>query len=172
MWAPTFGSRRPATSLEVVVASIIIFLLIFVFMEKARMALARAEDSQIAATVNNLQSVLMQAALSALVNGDLERIAELQTVNPMALTRPDLSANYRGELRSGAGLEVPAGHWYYDLDRRRLVYRIAYATAKTTHDAETLYFKIRLRYLDRNQNQHFDPDADSFTSIGLIRDRN
>ncbi len=171
MWAPVFGLRRPATLLEIVVAVIIIFLLIYVFIDKVRTALAHAEDSQIVATVNNLQSGLMQTALSALANGDLTRIAGLQTWNPMRLTRANPPANYRGELQGQAAMAIPTGYWYYDLQRQALVYRIAYPLAKATYGAETLYFKTRLRYLDRNDNAVFDPDTDSFTAIGLVRER-
>lgn len=87
-----------------------------------------AEQAAFKGVISWLQAGINLTITDAYSRHQLESISQLHQTNPMALMTRVMTppSNYLGELRSKNAAQVEPGHWYYDLDQRRLVYHVRY----------------------------------------------
>jgi len=116
--------QRGMGLLELVIAAILIAILIVVFFSRVVRLSAAVEREAMAQTVNALDAALRIRWLTLVVQHRESELAALTRGNPMRLLG-EPPANYLGERRDVDPAAVPPRRWYYDLDRKLLVYRVA-----------------------------------------------
>lgn len=79
------------------------------------------EEARFEYTLANLRSTVQVAELTAIAAGDVRRASEFHHTNPFELMETP-SATYAGNLSDPA--EARPGRWYFDGDKRELVYRV------------------------------------------------
>lgn len=184
---------RNLSRLELVIALVIIMTLIGVFTRRMLLVFARAERSMVERTVTNINTSLKYQAVFYQMRDDYRDLARLGNMNPMAamqgyqveemlsegavnaeqvgsgfagLIQP---ANYLGEFDAPEPDKLGKGVWYYDKDRRQLVYIIR--NTEFFHSdiggVPRLRFQVNVEYADRNGNGVFDPPADEYRSVHM-----
>lgn len=111
----------------------------------------------------------MEAA-ERIVRGESARIVELGGANPVKfLLEPP--KNYLGELDSRLALDAPPRHWFFDRDRRQLVYRLGEPFALPANDRprEDPAFAVRVEFDDRDASGGFDASRDELYGVRLVR---
>jgi len=151
---------------------VVILLLIGVFVTVAAQRIwqlrAAAERVGVEQMIGSIRSALgIRMALEA-VNGGVEGLAQLAGGNPMALLDGEkLPWNYMGELDTLSPEEIPEHHWYFDRQRRILVYRLMFSDGFTTslEGSPRIRFRLTLDYKDVDSDGVFDPERDYLKSI-------
>lgn len=155
--------------LELVVVIIIIGVLLVTAINRLLPYLDEAERVAVLTVESQLKNTLVMEAAQRIVRGQYASISELEHINPMSLLleAPD---NYIGERRTDRS-ELPERRWYFDPDRRRLVYRTGepYSLAvrdRTWSDPE---FEVRIFFKDRDTDGVFNPGKDELYGVRLLR---
>lgn len=115
-----------------------------------------------------LQNALTMETAQRIVRGESARVPRMAGSNPMDyLLQPP--ANYLGAYHDPPHGEMPAGHWYFDEGRGRLVYRVgSHVDFETeTGPGDRAEFQVRLAFRDENGNGFYDPSADIFDGVWL-----
>lgn len=110
-----------------------------------------AEQAAIRGVIGWLQAGINVRMSLAVTSGDLNGLRGLEGSNPMVLVARVMEppSNYLGELAGDAAQRAARGSWYFDTERRVLVYRLQYqATAEGFTQAadQRLAFRLKLRY--------------------------
>lgn len=110
-----------------------------------------AEQAAIRGVIGWLQAGINVRMSLAVTSGDLNSLRGLEGSNPMVLVARVMEppSNYLGELTGDVAQQAARGSWYFDSERRVLVYRLQYqATAEGFTQAadQRLAFRLKLRY--------------------------
>lgn len=155
--------------LELVVVIIIIGILLVTALNRLLPYLDEAERVSVLTVESQLKNTLVMEAAQRIVRGQYASIAELEQVNPMSLLleAPD---NYIGERRADPA-EVPARRWYFDPDRRRLIYRTGepYSLTVARRSWPDPEFEVRVFFQDRDTDGVFNPGKDELYGVRLLR---
>lgn len=126
----------------------------------------------------------------ALSTNDFEKLAELESINPMQLidagnkvyshsgeelmneknqVTDSAPANYIGELYAPDINDIEPGHWYFDRSTNLLIYRVKNTEFfySQLDGPARIRFSIKLDYDDLNKNDKFDPETDKFVNINI-----
>lgn len=151
-----------------VVVVVAIGILAGVALERVLPLIGQAERVAFMRVQGQLQNALMLETAQRLVRGESRRVPQMAGSNPMdyVLQPP---ANYLGSYAEPAHAQMPAGHWYFDEGRERLVYRVGSHANFATDGGpvDRAEFQVRLAFRDQNGNGSFDPSADTFDGIWL-----
>ncbi len=165
------GRHRQARGfslLELVVVIVIIGVLLVMAISRLLPYLDEAERVAVLTVESQLKNTLVLEAAQRIVRGESRTIAELEQVNPMALLleAPD---NYVGEYRSADSL--PERRWYFDPERRRLVYKVGepYTPALRDRSWRNPEFEVRIIFQDRDADGVFDAATDELFGVRLQR---
>lgn len=125
-----------------------------------------AEKTAMEQTAGAVRSALTIQMSGLAARGRMEEIRKLASINPMVLLT-ELPNNYAGEYY-GAPDDVPAGHWYFDLKSRQLVYLVRYGTHfQSDQQEKTVRYQIRLVYNDWLQSVTGKPAEEEIAGITL-----
>ncbi len=157
------------TLLELVVVIVIIGVLLVVAVNRLFPYLDEAERVSVLSIESQLKNTLVMEAAQRIVRGQSSTIGELEQVNPMSLLlqAPD---NYIGERRAAAD-SLPERRWYFDSERKRLVYRIGepYTPAARDKHWNNPEFEVRVIFQDRDADGVFSPTKDELYGVRLLR---
>lgn len=157
------------TLLELVVVIVIISTLLVTAITRLLPYLDEAERVSVLTIESQLKNTLVMEAAQRIVRGESASISELEQINPMALMlqAPD---NYIGEQRSSRD-SVPQKRWYFDPDRKRLVYRIGEPYTLTDRDRhwQDPEFEVRVIFNDRDADGIFNAARDELYGVRLMR---
>ena len=108
---------------ELVVALTVLAVLGFFLLKGIAYVQEAAEQTAMERTVSALEFGLRYEAASRVASGRQRDKAELARLNPMQwLARPP--ENYLGELPQPPEAAKARGSWYFDLEKREVVYRL------------------------------------------------
>jgi prepilin-type N-terminal cleavage/methylation domain-containing protein len=157
------------TLLELVVVVVIIGILLVYAINRLLPYLDEAERVSVLSMESQLKNTLVMEAAQRIVRGESATISELEQVNPMSLLlqAPD---NYVGEHRADPAA-VPERRWYFDPQRKRLVYRIGepYTPAARNRHWNNPEFEVRVIFQDRDADGVFNPGKDELYGVRLLR---
>lgn len=184
---------RNLSRLELVAAWLVILLLIGGFTRYVFGVFARAEQSMVSRTVNNIDTALKYHFAMAAIMNDHEILGKLQDMNPMDIMQgmqkdyflssesmiskelaagyPFISkpANYGGTVASTDWRELEKGKWYFDNENKTLVYLVRNPEFFRSHidGPDRLRFRMVIDYADINANNKFDPGIDEYRSVRM-----
>jgi len=166
---PNTGSLQGFTLLEFVVVICLIGILLAVAITRLLPYTVEAERVAVLTLEGQIRSTLVMAAAQRIVRGETASIATLNNSNPMNLML-EVPDNYIGELGS-AGPADSSGHWFFDLTKRRLVYRPrqGFTFRSDADPVEQLEFEVRVAFADRDGNSVFEPGTDELYGVRLLR---
>lgn len=163
------GSRG-FSLLELVVVIVIIGILLAVALNRLLPYIDEAERVGVVTLESQIKSTLMTAAAKRIAGGRAASISELDGSNPMRLML-EAPENYVGELRGDELSSVPRRNWYFDLQTRRLVYRVGRRFGWSDDQfMDNPEFEVRVAFDDRNGNGRFEPGTDELYGIRLQRE--
>ena len=167
---------RELSRLESVLALVVILVVIYFLVGRVEALFASVEKAQLSTTVARLNSSLRIEVAARLMRGDARHLAALEGANPMTFGRDpsptgDVNAKgqYVGELASPDPASIPAGKWYFDTDRRYLIYRVKASDYFETslENVARARFEVKLDFIDKNANGIFDAGEDRFSGVSL-----
>lgn len=169
-WAePGPGPRDQSgfTLLELVIVIALVCLLFLTAWWRLMPLRGSAEAAHVATTVGTLRSALGLHVAERIVNDSPAAVAELDGSNPMKLLQ-QRPGNYLGEFPS-AGPRIAAGSWFFETRTGRLGYRLRFPQylVGTPPEPVDLYWRIRVRFNDRNDNGVLDAGTDSVRAVEL-----
>ncbi|NBB91649.1 MAG: prepilin-type N-terminal cleavage/methylation domain-containing protein [Gammaproteobacteria bacterium] len=157
------------TLFELIIVIVLVGLLFLVASWRLLPLRGDAEAAHVATTVGAMRSALGLEVAERIVDDSLESAAELQGSNPVALLGR-APANYIGEVDSANSADIPAGSWYFHRATGELRYRVRfprYLARPAPGESVDLSWKVRLRYLDHDDDGHYDPRMDELRGIAL-----
>ena len=156
--------------LELVVVIAIISTLVAVAINRLLPYIDEAERVAVLSVEGQLRSTLMMEAAQRIVRGQSASLSELEGANPVKfLLEPP--KNYVGERLQREIEQSPTRRWYYEQDRRRLVYRLGEPFGLPVHDesAEDPAFEVRVAFADSNGNGVFEAQREELYGVRLQR---
>lgn len=119
-WDPvSYRSKRYLENLLGFGLMAVMVLIFFVYVDRLTISAERASVQQ---TLSILRQGVQVFMFSKMVDSRQRDFAEYANGNPFALLSR-MPEHYAGEYSARDGEQVPAGHWYFDLDSRQAVYR-------------------------------------------------
>jgi len=145
--------------LEAVIAAILISLLMVIFFGRILKISGAIEREAMQQTVNHISSALNIEALTLIVKGDQEALAQWEGANPMGLLHPP-PLQYRGSSNESEALQVSPGSWFFDQEAGLLIYRINHIDQFSGGRAipERVRFRVEATFNDKNGNLLRDED--------------
>ena len=128
----------------------------FYYADKISIATEKASIQQ---TKNVINSTLAVVFAIYAVNGELDRLNELNGGNPFVYMDEYsmVPASYRGNV-AGRNLDQLESGWYYDKSNRGVIYKAIY-------DEQIYYFSMDLDYKDVNGSGRFESAIDEFQRL-------
>lgn len=165
-FAPRSG--RGFTLLELVVVVIIVSLLAIIAIAKLLAVQVDAERVSMQTVLGTLRSAIGMAVAESIVRQDLRGLEAFVGSNPMERLA-ETPHNYLGAIDHPNPAGFEDGNWYFDNDRRELVYLVRNKEhfSGGAADPPRARFTIRLVYRDRNGNGSFDDGVDSVEGLRL-----
>jgi len=184
---------RQLSRLELVVAVIVISLVLYILMLKMLKIFAAAERSLLTTTVVNINTAMQYRAAWYMLQGDYSELEIMQQMNPLAMGEIDsawlkpektlevpsqilagivdvrLPGNYLGEMDRVNPEDIDGGHWYFDRQEQKLVYRVdndEYFDSSLSGPAR-VEFNVIIDYVDTNSDNRFNPHIDEYRNIRL-----
>ena len=118
--------------------------------------------------IASIEQSIFSITSEHMVKNRLAELQRLENTNPMDLLLNPRPANYAGELGNRDAKPEP-GSWYYNYDRRALVYRVEHRMQFiSAGDSDEAVFKLRFKFADNNMNRHFDSGEEKVYGLGLI----
>lgn len=112
---------RGYTMFELVCVIVVVSLLMLVVLDRALRYQAMAEKTAMELTIMNMRSGLRLRVAELMMADRTNELGGLVQDNPIRwLEKPP--ANYLGEIRNPQRARLPVNAWYFDPDRRELVY--------------------------------------------------
>jgi hypothetical protein len=127
-----------------------------------------AEKVSINMLLGTLRSAISLEIANRISKGDISVLEEAAGANPMTYLAV-LPHNYLGELDNPDPAAIESGQWYFDTASGLLVYRVLndnYFDSPLPGPARAR-FRVRLVYLDRNDNAEFEADIDQIQGLRL-----
>lgn len=123
--------QRGFSMLELVIAGLLIMVLVTVSYRQYMNLVVDAEHAAFNGVRGWLQAGLNMTLSKAIGGHNQTSLAELEGANPMRLLDGVMvpPSNYLGELSGRDAEQAEPGNWYFELDRRLLVYRFRYRAA-------------------------------------------
>jgi len=121
--------RRPAgrhagfTLFELIVVVCIVAIMAGILLNRLRLYEEAAEKAAMQQTAAAIKSALQMRVASYLISGRDSEIEKLRDENPVNWLQ-EKPADYAGEFYADAYARVRPGSWYFDLNRRELIYVI------------------------------------------------
>lgn len=171
-WAddkPAATRQSGFTLLELVIVIILVMVLFATAMWRLLPLRGDAEAAHVAQTIGTLRAALGLAVTERIVGESLDSAARLEAVNPMTLLE-QASPRYIGEVTSSDTAGIAGGSWYFHRPSRQLRYRVRYPqylANPTPGERVELSWKVRLRYVDRDQDGEFEAGTDALRGIVL-----
>jgi prepilin-type N-terminal cleavage/methylation domain-containing protein len=169
--APSHTSNLQGFSLlEFVVVICLIGILLAVAIVRLVPFTVEAERVAVLTLEGQMRSTVMMAAAQRIARGESASIATLNGANPMDFML-EVPGNYIGELNSAGLATDSSGHWFFDVKKRRLVYRPRQGfTFRSAEDpVKQLEFEVRVAFADRDANGTFEPGTDELYGVRLLR---
>lgn len=143
--------QRGFSMLEVVLVIILAITMYAVAIDRLLPLRGDAEAAHVATVVGTLRGALGMEVAALIVYDGAAAVAGLDGANPMHFLaeQPD---NYLGEVSGMRPEMLPAGHWYFDLDSRELVYLVRFADYFRTElpGPPRMAFRTELVYNERD----------------------
>lgn len=118
--------------------------------------------------IASIEQSIFSITSEHMVNNRLADLQRLENTNPVHLLLSPLPENYAGELGNRDSRPEP-GSWYYNYDRRALIYRIEHhAQFISAGNSDEAVFKLRFKFADNNMNRHFDSGEEKVYGLELI----
>ena len=149
MWSNKFASRG-FSLLELVIVIVIISTLATMLLSRLLRTQADAEQATMESVVGTLRSALGLKMAELYLHSDKRGMRSLARSNPMAQLSQK-PGNYLGELRKPDFSKLNRGSWYFDKDKRVLVYMVnntEYFTGGRRNPARAR-FLVRLVYRNK-----------------------
>ena len=156
------------TLLELVVVIIIVSFLAVIAIAKLLAIQVDAERVSMETVLGTLRSALGMAVAESIVRQDMRRLEALVGSNPMdRLAEPP--HNYLGAIDHPNPEGFEDGNWYFDKDKRELVYLVRNKAnfIGGVADPPQARFRIESAYRDRNGNKRFDSGIDTVEGLRL-----
>ncbi len=157
---------RGFTLLELVVVVIIIGILFVIAANKLLALQATAERAAMMNVLGTLRSAIGMDIADHIVRQDIDGLVAQRGGNPMDWLA-QTPHNYAGESTDPAKMQ--AGLWYFDPQKRALVYRVEHAEHFSTSlpGPARARFRIELAYDDNNANGRYDAGRDTVYGLRL-----
>jgi len=155
--------------LELVVVISIIALLLMAAIDRLWVLQKDAEGVAMEQVLGSLRSALGMKFALYLVNNDVAGIRDLAGSNPMDVLA-EAPKNYIGALKVANPESIPGGTWYFDLQRRILIYRVRnqdYFTGGLGSPARA-GFVIRVVYRNHNLRGVSDRSPNEIAGATLV----
>ncbi len=117
------GGQAGFTLLELIVVVCIVAVIAGILLNRLRVYEEAAEKAAMQQTAAAIKSALQMRAASYMISGRDNEIENLRNENPVSWLQ-EHPANYAGEFYADAYARVKPGSWYFDLNRRELIYVI------------------------------------------------
>lgn len=186
--------QRSLSRLELVIAAIVIFIVAGIFLQKIMLMAARAERQFLENSVINLNTSLHHQAAMMYLKGQRNQLPAMEGMNPFYFSQTAseyyinndqtstvnyldgtqyriLPSKYGGELDYPDEDSTQPGYWYYNREKRELIYRISndeFFSAEGSSFAHMRY-RVTINYEDSNENNQYDPASDVYLGIELKR---
>jgi hypothetical protein len=161
-----YSPTRNRTLLQIGLVAVIASLLASLLLQRAERL---AADAEALALELSLQALRNGAQIEAMrlqaVNGNAA-IATLQGGNP-ALWAEFQSEQYLGVLDAEAARDAPRGSWYFDAERRELVYTVRHRDHFRSPGGDRVRLRAELEFADRNGDGRYDPVNESARGIRI-----
>jgi hypothetical protein len=183
-------SDRNLTLAERIISWTVIVIFVVFLLTYSLRAITIAEKSAVIITINNINSALKFQANYAALKKDWNQLNNIMNINPLTLTSSQvnvfpsddnkdiydeilendkLQSNYLGEFDYPVPELMVKGVWYYDKNKKELVYLIKNTEFFNSelNDPERISFTKKIDYIDVNDNGTFEADKDKFKSINI-----
>lgn len=168
---PTAPDARPTRLrlAELAILALLIVIFIGFVIDKVWELRAAAERLAVIRTVNAIRSSLGTEAMQRAIAGETASLASLHHGNPMTLV-DDKPPGYLGRLNKPDPAQIPGYQWYFDTDRKVLVYRVANSDhfASSLAGVPRIRFQLQASYRDRNGNGRFDRGVEGLEGLNLV----
>ncbi|MYN07901.1 type II secretion system protein [Pseudoduganella aquatica] len=153
--------------LELAVVAIIFSVLAAVLLQRLAFYQDEAERAGAQLLVANMRSALYSKALEAAVQQDRARLAQLVSANPIRLLERE-PENYKGEIDGLSANKLEPGFWYFNRDKRILVYVFRGKKSFPQDLIDRWYFKVEFSRLPTKDAKP-DGTHDQNGSVALIQ---
>ena len=163
------GSRPSRLRLvELAVIAGLVFALIGVVVQKVWETRAAAERVSVMQTIAGIRAALGATVAARTAKGGIAALTGLHEANPVALLK-DPPGGYLGELDDPDPAGISGYHWYFDRDRRVLVYRVGNPEHFEGGPPGPARIRLQLQvvFADRNGNGRYDPDSERAEGVRL-----
>ena len=167
---PHTGSVQGFSLLELVVVICLIGILLAVAIPRLLPYTAEAERVAVLTFEGQIRNTLVMDAAQRIARGESASISTLNGSNPMNLLL-EVPDNYVGELDSAGPPADLSGRWFFDLGKRRLIYRPrqGFMFRSDADSVDQLEFEVRVAFADHNANGVFEPGTDELHGLRLLR---
>jgi len=165
-WSPVRGFSL----LELVVVIVLIGTLIAVAASRLLPYIDEAERVAVLRVEGQLRSSITMEAANRIVRGQSASLSDLDGSNPVKyLLEPP--KNYIGELFQREIDQAPTRHWYFEHDRKRLVYRLGapFGLPVLDESLQDPAFVVQVAFADANGNGVFEVKGDELYGVHLQR---
>jgi hypothetical protein len=185
--------NRNLTKLELTVSLLILTLFISFFSRYMFIVFGKVEKSMIDRTLININTAMNYEVAFALMRNDTNFLKQLVLMNPMDIMADkfdtekysfnqseinplitlihstSVPSNYGGVVIDDSDPLLISGKWYFDQDDHFLFYKLNNSEFFTSDldGSARIRFKIRLNYIDQDNDFTFTPSIDKFNSIQL-----
>jgi len=158
--------EKTRRAFQLILVLLLIVTLIGFALNKLVAYQAELEPIRVEEVVDQLHQGLTRLKAEYWLQHNEAGLARFDKANPVSVlsVAPD---SYLGELAGGDARSVKAGSWYFDLDRRFLVYRLKNPEQFDVPEAEIAY-QISFSFADTDQNGRFDADKDKVLGLELV----
>jgi prepilin-type N-terminal cleavage/methylation domain-containing protein len=161
--------QRGFSLLEMIIVVIAIALLFTVAVNRLLQHRLEAEIVSIEMMLGTLRSAMSIEIARRITRGDVTVLEEASGANPMNYLA-ETPYNYIGELDNPDPASIEPRQWYFDTSSGLLVYRVLhenYFDSPLPGPARAR-FRVRLVYLDRNDNGDFEANIDQIQGLRLV----
>ena len=115
------GGQAGFTLFELIVVVCIVAIMAGILFNRLQLYQEAAEKAAMQQTAAAIKSALQMRVASYMINGRDNEIEHLRGENPVSWLQ-EKPADYAGEFYADAYARVRPGSWYFDLNRRELIY--------------------------------------------------
>ncbi|MGZ5885091.1 MAG: type II secretion system protein [Burkholderiaceae bacterium] len=136
-------ARAGFTLIEMIVTISIIAILMAALLNRILWYQEQAEKAAMEQTLGIMRSALNLQFANLAAQGRVKEVPSLLEQNPMAwlAQRP---SNYLGEFYAPKSEDVVSGYWYFDLQKRNLIYSVNNNAHFHSEERNRIRFQVRL----------------------------
>lgn len=162
-------ARQAGTSqLQVILVIALILVFTASLLHELQLFLKESEKVQVERVLDGVNQSINSLITKQIARDSMMTLADYDGSNPMRLLALEPAA-YRGEY-SDADATLQPGSWYFNKTNRQLVYQLrdpAKISNKNDGDSQRIYFRLNLKYRDKNNNQRYDKAIDEVNGLAL-----